>query len=139
MPKTLVIVSAIVSSFLSPIMVFYLHYQPLHRFSLLGQWDFGRECLFSGGEAARGFYVYGLNQTHSALLVMAIQAVNPFVCPWRLDNFRRAFKGIVKCCACKSYSPQVYVGFESQSLSTVANVMQLKTPMKDTIYLKQKT
>ena len=31
------------------------------------------------------------------LLVMATSAVNPFVYPWRLENFRRNFMRIVKC------------------------------------------
>ena len=31
------------------------------------------------------------------LLVMATSAVNPFVYPWRLENFRRSFRRIVKC------------------------------------------
>ena len=31
------------------------------------------------------------------LLVMANSAVNPFVFPWRLESFRRAFRSIVKC------------------------------------------
>ena len=30
-------------------------------------------------------------------LVMATSAVNPFVYPWRLENFRRSFRRIVKC------------------------------------------
>ena len=38
------------------------------------------------------------------LLIMANSAVNPFVYPWRLKNFRRAFSGIVKCRACRSDS-----------------------------------
>ena len=36
------------------------------------------------------------------LLVMANSAVNPFVYPWRLENFRRSFSSILKCRACRS-------------------------------------
>ena len=45
------------------------------------------------------------------LLVMANSAVNPFVFSWRMENFRRAFKSIVKCRACRSDSDYVQVGF----------------------------
>ena len=45
------------------------------------------------------------------LLVMANSAVNPFVFPWRMENFRRAFRCIVKCRACRSDSDYVHVGF----------------------------
>ena len=38
------------------------------------------------------------------LLIMSNSAVNPFVYPWRLENFRRAFRSIVKCRACRSDS-----------------------------------
>ena len=38
------------------------------------------------------------------LLIMANSAVNPFVYPWRLENFRRAFSSVVKCRACRSDS-----------------------------------
>ena len=38
------------------------------------------------------------------LLVMANSAVNPFVFPWRLENFRRAFGSIVICRARRSDS-----------------------------------
>ena len=46
------------------------------------------------------------------LLVMANSAVNPFVYPWRLENFRKAFRSIVKCRLRRSDSDQVHVGFE---------------------------
>ena len=36
------------------------------------------------------------------LLVMTTAAVNPFAYPWRLENFRRIFRRIVKCRACRS-------------------------------------
>ncbi|XP_020615356.1 adenosine receptor A1-like [Orbicella faveolata] len=38
------------------------------------------------------------------LLVMANSAVNPFVFPWRLENFRSAFRSIVTCRARRSDS-----------------------------------
>ena len=36
------------------------------------------------------------------LLVMTNSAVNPFMFPWRLENFRKIFKRIVKCRRCRS-------------------------------------
>ena len=36
------------------------------------------------------------------LLIMANSAVNPFVYPWRLENFRKSFSSILKCRACRS-------------------------------------
>ena len=36
------------------------------------------------------------------LLVMTTAAVNPFAYPWRLENFRRIFRRIVKCHAFRS-------------------------------------
>lgn len=46
------------------------------------------------------------------VLVMANSGLNPFVYAWRLENFRKAFKSILKCYACMnrlrstSFDPQ---------------------------------
>ena len=54
-------------------------------------------------------------------LVVANSSVNPFVYAWKLENFRKAFKSILTCRACKKWQNSNSVNIQLSTLNTNAS------------------